>query len=175
MAWRVIDDCDLGRIVTHTGGYPGYGSVVMLFPDKGVGLFAFSSKTYGGASLPTLARRTGAAKGRLPHRPEGPAERRPSERLCRRAGGLGEGRHRRRAARQQHADGPRFCERWKTMLAELKAEVGECRGDEPIAPVSAMEGRFDWRCAHGRINGRVQRAPTNAVTLQALEFNIGAP
>jgi hypothetical protein len=28
MAWRAIDDCDLGTILTHTGGYPGYGSVV---------------------------------------------------------------------------------------------------------------------------------------------------
>ena len=54
MAWRVIDDCDLGRVVTHTGGYPGYGSVVILLPDKGVGIFAFSSKTYGGPSLPAF-------------------------------------------------------------------------------------------------------------------------
>lgn len=51
MGWRVLDDCDLGRVVTHTGGYPGYGSVVLLLPDKGVGIFAFSSRTYGAPSL----------------------------------------------------------------------------------------------------------------------------
>jgi hypothetical protein len=42
--------------------------------------------------------------------------------------------------------------------------------DAPIKPLSAMEGRFTWNCEHGRISGRVQRAPTSAVTIQALEF-----
>src|SRR5947209_18406301 len=46
MGWRVVDDCDLGRFVTHTAGYPGYGSVVILLPDKNVGIFAFASRTY---------------------------------------------------------------------------------------------------------------------------------
>src|SRR5689334_13180446 len=44
MGWFSIDDCDLGRIVTHSGGYPGYGSRVMLLPDKGVGLFSFTNR-----------------------------------------------------------------------------------------------------------------------------------
>ena len=81
MAWRVVDDCDLGRVVTHTGGYPGYGSVVMLLPDKGVGLFAFSSKTYGGASLPTLRAALALRSGGLPQRPGGPGQRRAGQRL----------------------------------------------------------------------------------------------
>lgn len=54
MGWRVLDDCDLGQVVTHTGGYPGYGSVVLLLPEKGVGVFAFSSRTYGAPSLPAF-------------------------------------------------------------------------------------------------------------------------
>ena len=29
MGWRVIQDCAL-NYVTHTGGYPGYGSAVLL-------------------------------------------------------------------------------------------------------------------------------------------------
>jgi CubicO group peptidase (beta-lactamase class C family) len=174
LAWRVIDDCDLGRIVTHTGGYPGYGSVVMLFPDKGVGLFAFSSKTYGGASLPTLRAALALQKAGF-----------LTDRMVPLSAGLASAYDAARAvwAKGDIAAAPlannvlmdRDSERWKTMLAGLKAEVGECRVNEPIAPVSAMEGRFDWRCVHGRINGRVQRAPTTAVTLQTLEFNIGAP
>jgi hypothetical protein len=42
-------------------------------------------------------------------------------------------------------------------------------------PTSAMEGRFTWTCAHGRLSGRVQRAPTPAVTIQALQFAPAAP
>ena len=66
MGWRIVDDCDLGRVVTHTGGYPGYGSVVILLPDKGVGLFAFSNRTYGAPSLPAF-RAALALHGRLGH------------------------------------------------------------------------------------------------------------
>ena len=174
MAWRVVDDCDLGRIVTHTGGYPGYGSVVMLFPDKGVGLFAFSSKTYGGASLPTLRaalalQKAGFLTDRKVTLSAGLASAYDAARAVWARGDIGA------APLANNMLMDRDSERWKTMLAELKAEVGECRVDEPIAPISAMEGRFDWRCAHGRISGRVQRAPTNTVTLQALEFSPAAP
>ena len=147
---------------------------MLLLPDKGVGLFAFSSKTYGGASLPTLRaalalQKAGFLTDRKVPLSAGLASAYDAARAVWAKGDI-----ERRAARQQYADGPRF-RAMEDELAGLKAEVGECRVDEPIAPVSAMEGRFDWRCAHGRINGRVQRAPTNAVTLQALEFNIGAP
>jgi hypothetical protein len=64
---------------------------------------------------------------------------------------------------------------WKFLLAGLRAEVGACAAEEAIAPVSAMEGRFTWTCEHGRVAGRVQRAPTREVTLQALEFAPAAP
>ena len=174
MAWRVIDDCDLGRVVTHTGGYPGYGSVVMLLPDKGVGLFAFSSKTYGGASLPTLRAALALQKAGF-----------LTDRNVPLSSGLASAYAAARAvwAKGDIAAAPlannmlmdRDPASWKTMLAELREEVGDCRGDEPVMPVSAMEGRFEWACAHGRISGRVQRAPTNAVTLQALEFNPATP
>ena len=43
MGWYVVDDCDLGRFLTHGGGYPGYGSNVVLLPEKGVGVFWVTS------------------------------------------------------------------------------------------------------------------------------------
>jgi CubicO group peptidase (beta-lactamase class C family) len=52
MGSLVVNDCDVGRIVTHSGGYPGYGSIVMLLPDAGVGVFAFANRTYAGPGLP---------------------------------------------------------------------------------------------------------------------------
>ena len=41
-------DCDLGLTLSHGGGYPGYGSHVLLLPDYGVGIFAFANRTYAG-------------------------------------------------------------------------------------------------------------------------------
>uniref|UniRef100_UPI003983C7AE hypothetical protein n=1 Tax=Phenylobacterium sp. TaxID=1871053 RepID=UPI003983C7AE len=64
---------------------------------------------------------------------------------------------------------------WQTLVNGVKAQVGACAATEAIAPTSAMEGRFSWTCEHGRVTGRVQRAPTPAMTLQALEFAAAQP
>jgi hypothetical protein len=59
-------------------------------------------------------------------------------------------------------------------IAALKREVGACRTQGAIMPVSAMEGNFTWTCDKGTIAGRVQRAPTPALSLQVLSFAKGA-
>ena len=174
MGWRVIDDCDLCRVVTHTGGYPGYGSVVILLPEKGVGLFAFSSRTYGGASLPAFRaalalQKAGAfTDATLPVSP-GLAAAYDAARAVWRAGEIAA------APLANNMLMDRDAASWKALLTGVKAEVGACAMQEPIAPISAMEGRFAWACEHGRVTGRVQRAPTQAVTIQALEFAPASP
>src|ERR1700686_3689095 len=40
----------LGLTLSHSGGYPGYGSHVLLLPDHGVGIFAFANRTYAAPS-----------------------------------------------------------------------------------------------------------------------------
>jgi D-alanyl-D-alanine-carboxypeptidase/D-alanyl-D-alanine-endopeptidase len=174
MAWNVVDDCDLGRIVTHTGGYPGYGSVVMLLPDKGIGIFAFASRTYGAPSLPAFRALLALQKvapvedRRLPVS-SGLANAYTAARAVWRAGVIDAAP----LAGNMLLD--RDAAHWKTMLAGLRSEVGTCAADEEVTPTSALEGRFIWKCEHGRISGRVQRAPLPEVRLQALEFAIQAP
>ncbi len=174
MAWRVVDDCDLGRVVTHTGGYPGYGSVVMLLPEKGVGIFAFSSKTYGGASLPAFRaalalQKAGAFETRAEPVSAGLATAYAAAKAVWRSGEITA------APLANNMLMDRDAPRWRALLEGLRAEVGACAADEPVAPVSAMEGRFVWTCEHGRIAGRVQRAPVSDGALQALEFTPAAP
>ena len=43
---RVIEDARLGRVVTHSGGFPGYGSNMRWLPGRGVGVIALSNTTY---------------------------------------------------------------------------------------------------------------------------------
>jgi len=174
MGWGVTDDCDLGRVVAHGGGYPGYGSYILLLPDKGVGLFAFSSKTYGGASLPVYRAalalsKAGGFADRKPAVSAGLASAYGAAQAVWRAGDIGAAP----LANNMLLD--RDAAAWKTMLAGLSAEAGACPANEPIVPISAMEGRFTWTCSHGRITGRVQRAPTPAISLQALEFSPARP
>jgi serine-type D-Ala-D-Ala carboxypeptidase/endopeptidase len=45
---RVGDDCALGRVAFHGGGYPGYGSHMIIAPDRGWGVFVFTNRTYAG-------------------------------------------------------------------------------------------------------------------------------
>lgn len=174
MGWSVTEDCDVGRVVSHTGGYPGYGSVVLLLPDKGVGIFAFSSRTYGGASLPAwraalALQRAGALTDREEPVSAGLAAAYDAAKSVWTAGAITA------APLGNNMLLDRDAARWARQLADVKAEVGSCRTDAPIKPVSAMEGRFSWTCDTGRIAGRVQRSPRPTVELQALEFTPAAP
>jgi len=169
MAWIVTDDCDLGRMVSHSGGYPGYGSYVLLLPDRGVAVFAFASRTYKGPSLPIVRaalalKAAGALAEPTPTVSAGLAAAYDSARAVWRQGKISAAPLANNMLMDHDAAD------WAAMIARVKAEVGECAAVEPVTPVSAMEGRFRWTCAHGRVSGRVQRAPTQALTIQALEF-----
>jgi CubicO group peptidase (beta-lactamase class C family) len=169
MGWSVTEDCDLGRVVTHSGGYPGYGSLVMMLPDAGVGVFAFANRTYAGPRQPVaealLALRTA---GLAPIRdvPLSPDLARAYDiaRTVWRAGDPA------RAPLASNVVLDRDLARRRKDIADLKQQVGACRTDAPIKPVSAMEGTFTWTCATGSVAGRVQRAPTPALSLQVLSF-----
>jgi hypothetical protein len=43
-----VHDPRLGRVLTHSGGLPGFGSNVLFSPEAGVGLFCFANVTYAG-------------------------------------------------------------------------------------------------------------------------------
>lgn len=43
---RVLDEPDLGTVVTHSGGFPGYGSNMRWLPGRRVGAVALANVTY---------------------------------------------------------------------------------------------------------------------------------
>lgn len=45
---RVTQTCDVRLSVAHTGGLPGFGSLMQWLPDYGVGVIAFGNLTYAG-------------------------------------------------------------------------------------------------------------------------------
>ena len=172
MGWFVVDDCDLGRLVTHTGGYPGYGSVVMLLPDAGVGIFAFSNRTYGAPSLPALQSLLALnGAGLLPKRTTpvsaGLAEAYAAAKTAWKAGDATA------APLANNVLLDRDAARRRNDITTLKASVGNCAMTEPVRATSAMEGTFQWACANGKVAGRVQRAPTPTLSLQVLDFRAG--
>ncbi|ONF97496.1 serine hydrolase domain-containing protein [Sphingomonas jeddahensis] len=169
MGWSVVNDCDLGRIVTHSGGYPGYGSIVMMLPDTGVAVFAFANRTYAGPGRPVgqalyALRQAGLATDRAVPVSADLARAYTIARDVWRTGDPA------KAPLANNVVLDRDLARRRKDIADLRKQVGTCRTDAAIVPSSAMEGTFTWTCASGTVNGRVQRAPTPALSLQVLSF-----
>ena len=50
----VDDDSDLGRFVSHSGGYPGFGSHMRWHPESGWGIVALGNRTYAPMGLASM-------------------------------------------------------------------------------------------------------------------------
>ncbi|AJA10509.1 putative beta-lactamase precursor (penicillin-binding protein) [Sphingopyxis fribergensis] len=176
MGWRVAQDCDLGLTLAHGGGYPGYGSHVMLMPDHGVGVFALSNRTYAGPAGPAwdtavLMDKAGLLEARSVPVSPAVADAYAAVRAAYAAGDLGplQGKLAMNFLLDRSADN------WKAELAKLKAEVGACPTDEPLAPMGAMSTAFRLNCEKGKLDGILLLAPTTPATIQALRLRVVPP
>jgi D-alanyl-D-alanine-carboxypeptidase/D-alanyl-D-alanine-endopeptidase len=168
MGMIVAIDDDLGFTVSHSGGYPGYGSHVLLLPDRGIGIFAFANRTYAGPAVAVwdaaiaLNKAGLLGKGReLPVSADLKTAYHEAGAMYK-AGNVA-------AAREQLAMNfllDRDADAWSRKLAKLKAEVGECETTVPITATGALSGEFTWRCARGRIKGSLTLAPTRPARIQ---------
>ena len=71
MGWGVSANCRFEQVITHSGGLPGYGSRVLLLPDRGVGVFTMTNLTYtsGGSAAIELIEALDD-QGLIPKRPQ---------------------------------------------------------------------------------------------------------
>jgi serine-type D-Ala-D-Ala carboxypeptidase/endopeptidase len=176
MGMIVAADCDLGLTLSHGGGYPGYGSHVLLLPDHGVGIFAFTNRTYAPASGPVwdaavALQKAGVLRGRTLAVSADLARAYRSAAAIYAAGGV-EGES---AALAMNFLLDRDAGTWGRDLARLKAQVGECETDAPITATGAYAGDFVWRCATGHLRGSLLLAPTQPGGIQALRLQASAP
>ncbi|HWW56257.1 MAG TPA: serine hydrolase domain-containing protein [Sphingopyxis sp.] len=176
MGWRVAQDCDLGLTLAHGGGYPGYGSHVMLMADHGVGVFALSNRTYAGPSGPSwdtavLMDAAGLLETRAVPVSPGIAQMFGAVRAAYAAGNLGplDGK----LAMNFLLD--RSARNWTAEFARLKGEVGECPAAAPLAPMGAMSTAFRLDCDRGQLDGLLLLAPTAPLTVQALRLRVVTP
>jgi CubicO group peptidase (beta-lactamase class C family) len=176
MGMRVFADCELGTALNHGGGYPGYGSGILLLPDRGVGLFVFGNRTYGGGSeaLWRAASMLGKA-GLLPERPRpvsaALAEAYSAARLMYRRGDV-------LAIRKRLAGNflmDRSAADWNRDLEAIRAKVGPCERDMPVHARGAMSASFRWLCERGILDGQILLAPTSPMTIQQLRLTVAPP
>jgi hypothetical protein len=175
MGFRVAQDCDFGLTLAHGGGYPGYGSYLLLLPDHGVGLFAMTNRTYAGPTpavwdAAVALKQAGVLKPReLPVSPALATTYRAAGAMYS-AGNLTPGRQ--LLATNFLMD--RSAENWAREFTRVKGQVGECRTDAPITATGALAGRFTWSCDKGEIQGNLLLAPTHAPGIQALRLSPGS-
>lgn len=173
MGLTAAQDCELGLTLSHSGGYPGYGSHMLLLPDHGIGLFVFTNRTYNDGSdavwdAAVALHQAGALLGRSLAVSESLAA------AYRAAGAMYRAGHVRAAgdllAMNFLMD--RSAENWAREFARLNAKVGACDTEAPITATGALAGTFTWHCENGRISGNLLLAPTKPVGIQALRLNV---
>lgn len=169
-------DPDLGNTLSHGGGFPGYGSHMLLLLDHGIGIFVFTNRTYNGGSGPAwdaavALLKAGALAGRkLPVSGHLAAAYEAAGAMYR-AGNVQPGRN--LLAMNFLMD--RSAANWRMEFDRLRKEVGQCDTAAPIDPTGALAGTFTWRCEHGRVSGDLLLAPTRPASIQALRLKVVAP
>lgn len=167
------NDCVLGNVLFHGGGFPGYGSHMLLIPDAGVGVFALSNRTYAGPSAPvwdaaTALWQSGFIKERgLPVSPllaEGYAS---ATAIWTEGSVTGQQERLAMNFRMDRTD-----ENWENLLAQLRAKSGQCDTSAPVIATGNLGGRFTWTCKTGKVNGTVLLAPSAKVQIQSLSFEV---
>jgi CubicO group peptidase (beta-lactamase class C family) len=176
MGMIVSPDCELGLTLSHGGGYPGYGSHVLLLPDYGAGVFAFTNRSYSGSSAPVWDAAVALSRGGF-FKSRAIALSAQLETAYRAAGAIYQqgdvGVANEQLAMNFLLD--RDAAGWRRDLAGLKAAVGECDTSAAIAPNGALAGDFTWRCAQGRLSGSILLTPTVPPRIQTLTLKPKLP
>ncbi|HMF94106.1 MAG TPA: serine hydrolase domain-containing protein [Vicinamibacterales bacterium] len=168
---RVSQSCAFRHIVTHSGGLPGFGSIMFWLPEYGVGIVAFGNVTYTSWTRVTTSAMEAFVKtaGLQPRQPK------PSQALT--------------DARDKVS---RLIARWDDRLADsiaaenlfldqtkdrrraeierLQAAVGACRPDVPAFDTveNALRGQWTMTCEKGNLHVAITLAPTQPPSVQFL-------
>ena len=146
---------------------------MLLFPERGVGLFAFTNRTYGGPSGAVWQAAAALAKAGWLPRPAALHVSKPLAAAYATAGAIWRGGSV-EPARPELAMNflmDRSVANWARELARLKGEVGDCRTNAPITATGMLSGTFEWSCDRGRLSGQLLLAPTSPPTIQSLRLN----
>ncbi|MEO8448478.1 MAG: serine hydrolase domain-containing protein [Gemmatimonadota bacterium] len=157
--------------ISHSGGLPGFGSVMRWLPDYGVGIVALGNLTYtswGGVTeqaLDLLAK-TGGLVPRAPQPAPVLSERRDqvSRLVLRWNNALADSL----AAMNLFLDESK--DRRQVAIERLRGQAGDgCRNEGPFVVENALRGRWRMRCNSGDLRVAITLAPTEPATVQLLE------
>jgi len=167
----VTRTCLFPSLVSHSGGLPGFGSIMRWLPDYGVGIVALGNLTYtgwGGVTSQALDAlvRTGGLEARAPQPAPVLATRR--DQVTRLINHWDEPLADSLAAMNLYRDESK--PRRRAELERLVAAAGgSCRSEGPFIAENALRGRWRMRCANGDLRVSITLAPTEPATVQFLD------
>jgi CubicO group peptidase (beta-lactamase class C family) len=167
----VTQTCQYRAMVAHTGGLPGYGSIMRWLPDHGVGIIAFGNRTYSGwggvaGTAIDLLAKTGALQPRRPVPSQALLEARDqvSQLVEKWDDELAE----RMAAMNLYLD--RSKDRRRTEIESLRKTFGSCKAPATFDHVeNALRGQWTLDCERGRLQIAITLAPTVPPKVQYLD------
>jgi CubicO group peptidase (beta-lactamase class C family) len=163
--------CDFAHIVAHSGGLPGFGSLMRWLPEYGVGIIAFGNRTYTGWGGPidaafTALMETGALQPRMPE--PAPALVAARAQVTRLVLNWDDALAKSLAADNLFLD--RSIDRRAAEIAALKARVGTCTAGSGFGYVeNALRGQWVLPCERGNLLVSITLAPTEPPQVQFLE------
>jgi CubicO group peptidase (beta-lactamase class C family) len=166
----VAQTCDFGAIVAHSGGLPGYGSVMRWLPDYGVGIIAFGNRTYTGwgqvvGEAFDLLTKTGGLQPRAVRPSTALVEARDA--VSKLVAGWDDALADKIAAENLFMD--RSKDRRRKEIEDLRATVGSCSAPTTFDVVeNALRGQWTMACERGKLEVAITLAPTMPPTVQYL-------
>lgn len=163
------NDCVLGNVLFHGGGFPGYGSHMLLVPEAGLGVFALTNRTYAGPTAPVWDAATAlfksgyAAPRAIAPTPALETGYAAARRIWAAGGVEGERKYLAMNVALDRSDA-----NWRTYLADLSVSLGGCDDSPPVIATGNLSGRFGWACAKGRLEGTLLLAPVASPQIQSL-------
>lgn len=167
----VRQTCLFRLSVSHTGGLPGFGSLMRWLPEQGVGIVALGNLTYtgwGGVAEQALAElaKTGGLEARAPQ--PAPVLELRREQVSRLVGAWSEALADSLAAMNLYLDESK--PRRRAAMEKVTADAGgSCRPEGPLVAENALRGRWRMRCANGDVRVSITLAPTEPAAVQFLE------
>ena len=168
---RVTQSCQFDHIVAHSGGLPGYGSLMQWLPEYGVGFIAFGNVTYTGwagvaANAFDLLAATGGLQRRMPQ--PSPALVDMRDAVSRLVVKWDDAAADEMAAMNLFID--RSKDRRRKEIEDLRAQVGQCAVPSSFDTVENwLRGQWTMKCERGDVRVSITLAPTMPPRVQHLD------
>jgi len=171
---RSSQSCTFRRIISHGGGLPGFGTIMMWLPDYNAGIIAFGNRTYTGwtpaatQSLELLAK-SGTIKERQPQ--PAPALMQARDDVSRLIMQWDDALADRIAAMNLYLDQAK--DRRRRQIEQLRAQVGQCSPPSGFDYIeNALRGKWTLSCERGKLEVAITLAPTMPPKVQRLDVHL---